>query len=248
MIYDIQNASLWKRASAWLLDFIIFLILATGFAFVMSLITNYSHYDEELHKYYTQYEEEYNARIDITSSEIEELSEEDRARYEEMFEALNNDQDVLYYYNMTINLMIVIVSIGCLLSVIVSEFVVPLIFKNGQTIGKKVFALGVVKNNAVRITHLQLFIRSFLGKFAIEIMIPVIMIIMLIAGQGNVFNVILLVGIVILQGILCIMTKYHQAIHDVLAYTVVVDLQTQMIFDNEDELLEYKKQNHLSKI
>lgn len=234
--------------SAWLLDFIIFLILATGFAFVMSLITNYSHYDEELHNYYSQYEEEYNAKVDIKSEEYEALSEEDQARYKAMFEALNSDQEVLYVYNMTINLMIVIASVGCLMAVLISEFVIPLFFKNGQTIGKKVFSLGVVKTNSVRITHLQLFVRTLLGKFAIEIMIPVIMCILLIAGQANVFHVILLVGIVIFQAMVTMMTKYHQAIHDILSYTVVVDLQTQMIFDNEDELLEYKKQNHLIEI
>jgi len=43
-------------------------------------------------------------------------------------------------------------------------------------------------------------------------------------------------------------TRYHQPIHDVLAYTAVVDAQTQMIFNNDDELLEYKKKNHLSEI
>lgn len=248
MIYDIQNASLWRRLSAWLLDFIVLLILTTGFAFVMSLITNYSHYDEELHNYYAQYEEEYNAKIDITSSELEELPEEDQARYKEMFEALNNDKEVLYVYNMTINLMMVIVSVGLFCAIMISEFVVPLILKNGQTIGKKVFALGVVKVNAVRISHLQLFVRTLLGKFAIERMIPVILIILLLFGQGNVFHVIVLAGLAIFQTILSIMSKYHQAIHDILAYTVVVDLQTQMIFDNENELLEYKKQNHLSTV
>ena len=244
-MYDIQNASVWKRLSAWLLDVIVLLILATGFAYVISLITNYSYYDDKLHEYYAKYEEEYDAKISITNAEYEELPEEEKQKYIDMFEALNNDQDVLYVYNMTINLMMVIVSLGGLFAVILSEFVVPLILKNGQTIGKKVFAIGVVKNNAVRITHFQLFVRAFFGKYAIELMIPAIMILLLLFGNGNMFSVLLLAGIALLQLGFCIFTKNHQAIHDILSYTVVVDLQTQMIFENEDELLEYKKQNHL---
>ena len=246
MMHDIQSASVWKRMSAWLLDVIVLLILATGFAFIVSVITNYSKYDEQLHAYYDEYEQTYDARIDITSEEYEQLSEEEKQKYIDMFDALNKDQDVLYVYNMTINLMMVIVSIAGLLSVIVTEYVIPLIFKNGQTIGKKVFGIGVVKINSIRITHLQLFVRAFLGKYAIELMIPALTILLLLFGHGGIFSIILLVGVVFFQLGLCIITKYHQAIHDILAYTAVVDLHTQMIFDNEEELLEYKKQNHLA--
>ena len=248
MIYSIQNASLWKRMSALLLDFIILLILTTGFAFVISLITNYSYYDEELHKCYDQYEEEYGCKIDISSSEYEALSEEEQQKYQDMFAALNADENVLYFYNTTINLTMVIVSIGVFLAVLIAEFVVPLFLKNGQTLGKKIFAIGVVKNNSVRITHLQLFIRSILGKYAIELMVPILLTILILVGHGNLIIILLLFGILIFQTMLCIFTKNRQPIHDILAYTVVVDMQTQMIFDSEAELLEYKKNNHLEEV
>ena len=248
MIYSIQNASLWKRMSALLLDFIILLILTTGFAFVLSSITNYSYYDEELHKYYNQYEEEYGCKIDISNSEYEELSEEEQQKYQDMFAALNADEQVLYFYNTTINLMMLIVSIGVLLAVLIAEFVVPLFLKNGQTLGKKIFAIGVVKNNSVRITHLQLFVRSILGKYAIELMVPIFLAILILIGHGNLIIILLLFGILIFQTMLCIFTKNRQPIHDILAYTVVVDMQTQMVFDSEEQLLEYKKNNHLKEV
>ena len=234
--------------SALLLDFIILLILTTGFAFVISLITNYSYYDEEHHKCYEQYEEEYGCKIDISSSEYEALSEEEQQKYQDMFAALNADENVLYFYNTTINLTMVIVSIGVFLAVLIAEFVVPLFLKNGQTLGKKIFAIGVVKNNSVRITHLQLFIRSILGKYAIELMVPILLTILILVGHGNLIIILLLLGILIFQTMLCIFTKNRQPIHDILAYTVVVDMQTQMIFDSEEQLLEYKKNNHLEEV
>ena len=235
--------------SAWLLDFIILLILATGFAFVMSIITNYNHYDEELKKCYEQYEEEYGLKIDITNAEYEELPEEEQQKYQDMFKAINEDQNILYYYNTTINLMMLISSIGVFLAVLISEFVIPLILKNGQTVGKKIFAIGVVKStNAVRITHVQLFVRSILGKYAIELMVPILLSILIFTGHGNFIFVVLLMGLIIFQIMLCIFTSKRQPIHDVLAYTVVIDMQTQMIFDSEEQLLEYKKNNHLEEV
>ena len=234
--------------SALLLDLIVLVILATGFAFVISVITNYSHYDEELHKCYDEYEEKYGLEIEISNSEYQELDEETQQKYQEMFAEINSDDNVLYYYNVTINLMMLIISIGVLLAVLIGEFVVPLILKNGQTIGKKIFAIGVVKNNSVRITHLQLFIRSILGKYAIELMVPILLTILILVGHGNLIIILLLFGILIFQTMLCIFTKNRQPIHDILAYTVVVDMQTQMIFDSEEQLLEYKKNNHLEEV
>lgn len=245
MIYDIQTASVWKRMSAWLLDFIVILILATGFAVVTSLITNYGKYNNQLKDYYAQYEEEYDAKINITKDEYDKLDETEKKKYDDMFEALNNDKDVLYVYNLTINLMIVIVSVSLLLSVIISEFVVPLLFKNGQTIGKKIFGIGIVKNNdPIKVSKIQLFTRAIVGKYAIELMIPVLALIFILVGNGGLFSTLLIIGLALFQIGLCLFTRNHQAIHDVLAYTVVVDIQTQMIFNNADELLEYKKKNH----
>ena len=248
MICDIQRASSWKRMSALLLDIIMIAIIASGFAYLLSIITNYSHYDDILNECYSELEEKYGVPINITSSEYEELPQEEKDKYDALYEELNANEEALYAYNMTVNLMMVITSISILLSALLLEFVIPLVFKNGQTIGKKCFAIGVVKNNSVRITTLQLFVRSFLGKYAIEIMIPALVIILMLFGNAGLFGVIMLVGIPILQMSLVILSKNHTAIHDVLAYTVVVDMQTQMIFANEEELLNYKKENHMLQV
>lgn len=248
MIYSIQNASIWKRLSAWLLDFIVLVILATGFAFLTSLITNFDHHDEELQAAIAPYEEEYGFKYDMSTAEYEQLSEEDQQRCQEMFEELRKDQNVNYYYNLVINLIMVITSVAIFLASMVTEFVVPLFLKNGQTLGKKVFAIGVVKINAVKITNLQLFVRSFLGKTAIELMVPTLLLVLIGVGHGSPLIVILLFGLAVFQLLLFIINRHHQAIHDVLAYTVVVDMQTQMIFDSEEELLEYKKKNHSEEV
>jgi hypothetical protein len=68
------------------------------------------------------------------------------------------------------------------------------------------------------------------------------------------FNTIGIVGMLILglillvQIILRITTHTNSCIHDVLAKTVAVDMQSQLIFDTEEELIAYKNKVHAEKV
>ena len=68
------------------------------------------------------------------------------------------------------------------------------------------------------------------------------------------FNAIGMIGMIILglilllQVILMIATHTNSMIHDVLAKTVVVDMASQMIFDTEQDLVEYKKKVHEERV
>ena len=73
MIYDLQKASLLKRASAWLLDVILLAVLACGFGMVLSSVTNYDLYIDALEAGYEKYETEYNidfGRVSILKKTI----------------------------------------------------------------------------------------------------------------------------------------------------------------------------------
>ena len=54
--------------------------------------------------------------------------------------------------------------------------------------------------------------------------------------------------ILLLQVILMIATHTNSMIHDVLAKTIVVDMASQMIFDTEQDLVEYKKKVHEERV
>ena len=58
MIYDLQKAALLKRASAYLLDVILLLIVITGAAFGLSALLGYDTYVERLEGIYAEYEAE----------------------------------------------------------------------------------------------------------------------------------------------------------------------------------------------
>lgn len=244
MLVDIQKASMWKRISAYIFDMILLGILAVGLAALLSFALGYDKYAIALDEAYAKYEEEYGVQFGITEDEYYELSEEERAIFDEASRAVSADQDALYSYNMVVNLTLIITTFSILLSYIGLEFVVPLLFKNGQTLGKKIFGLALMRNDGVKINAVSLFVRTVLGKFTIETMIPVLILIMIFLGSMGVVGVIVIGLIILLQIILLIATKTNSAIHDILANTVAVDFASQRIFDTMEDLIEYKKRLH----
>ena len=241
MTVDIQKASFWKRISAFMLDAIVMVILAVGCGAARSGALRFSEYNEKVQAAYTQYEEDYGISFELTQEEYETMLPEERARFDEAYDALIADQEAMYAYNMTIYLSMLITTMGILIAVILLEFVGPMMLGNGQTLGKKVFGLGVMRVDSVRLTTIQLFIRTFLGKFTIEIMIPILLVLALFFNIIGPVGLIVLGGILLLQVILLGISKTNSAIHDHLAGTVVIDIASQRIFDTTDDMIEYKK-------
>lgn len=241
MIYDLQKASVLKRISAWLLDLILLLVSVVGFAVLISTVVGFDDYAQGLEERYSHYEEAYGITFEITQEEYDALTPEKREAYDEASAALTADKEAIRNYNMIINLTLVMVSLGVLLGYLLLEFVVPLFLKNGQTIGKKAFGIAVIRSNGVRANGICLFIRTFLGKYTLETMVPVLIVVMLLFGMIGMLGTIVIMGLAIAQAVLLIVHCNRSVIHDLLADTVAVDLNSQMIFDTEEELLEYKK-------
>ena len=241
---DLQKASMLKRISAFILDVILLAVAITGFAFFLSAVTGYDSYNEKLDAIYASYEEEYGVKVGISLEEFEALTEEQKASYEAANEAIAKDEEASHAYGMIVNLTLVITSISILFGYLLLEFAVPLMFKNGQTIGKKIFGIALMRNDGVKINTVMLFVRTVLGKYTIETMIPVLIIIMTFFGSAGIVGLAVLLLIGVLELVMLCITKTRSCIHDLLAYTVAVDMQSQMIFESPEALLEYKKKLH----
>ena len=173
MIFDLQKASVLKRISAFILDAILICIVATGFAVVLSEITSYDSHSDRLEQYYAEYEQEYGVKFRMSEKEATAMTEEEQEQYKKAYDALIADKEAMSEYNKVINLALLITSVSILLAYAAMEFAVPLFLKNGQTVGKKVFGLGVIREDGVRMNNIMLFVRTFLGKYTLETMIPV---------------------------------------------------------------------------
>lgn len=241
---DLQKASMWKRISAWLFDGILTATLAVGLAFLLSLLLGYDGYSREVDASYAKYETQYGITFDISQEEYLALSEQAKQNYEAAYAALTADDAAMYAYNMVVNLSLLITTIGILLSVIGLEFVVPLFFGNGQTLGKKIFGIGLMRTDSVKMNTMQLFVRTVLGKYTIETMIPVYILLMLFWGTMDMMGAILLLAILLTQLVAVCVTRNRSAIHDLLAGTVAVDIASQRIFRSSEELIDYTKKIH----
>lgn len=247
MIYDLQKASMWKRISALLFDAILLGIVAVLFALAISGMLGYNAYSETVNNAYARYSDMYGMDMKMSATEYEALPQEQKDIMLQAFEALNADAEATHALGMMMEMSMLIASFGLLLAFILMEFVIPLLLKNGQTLGKKIFGIAVMHTSGVKLSGPMLFARSILGKYAVETMVPVYIILMLLFGAMNGIGVIVLLLLAVLQAVVLIATHTNSCIHDLLAKTVTVDLQSQMIFDSKEALIAYKEKVHAEK-
>ena len=238
---EIQKASIAKRISAGLLDVIAVSIIATLCAWLISLAADYDGWNKKLEDSYSRYESQYGVTFRITEEEYNNKSSSDKENYDNAYKALVGDSEAMKAYSMVTNLMILTVSLGLFIAVLIWEFIVPLFLKDGRTVGSLIFGIAVMRSNGVRISHISLFIRAILGKYAIETMISVYIIMMIFMNTIGIVGPLVICGILLMQLILIISTKNNQLIHCILSDTVVVDYSSQRIFDSQEDLLEHKK-------
>lgn len=241
MSISLQKGNFWKRISAYLFDLILTVMIAVGIAAAMSAILKYDNYSKELETYYTHYETIFSTDFDMTEEEYNALSEDAKANYQAASEAFGKDQNVKAVYAKMFSLTLVIASVGLLVAISLIYFVVPLLFKNGQTLGKKIFGLAVVRSNCVKITPPILFVRSILGLYTIETMVPVLLVTMIYFGVMGIVGTMTIFLILGLQVVVMAVTQTNSSIHDLLSDTVVVDMSSQEIFENQEELIAYKE-------
>lgn len=241
---DIQKATIWKRLAAWILDLILLAVLASAVMWGLSSLLHYSKYSQVVDDAYSRYEAEYGITFQISAEKYQTMTDAERQNWDDAYDALIADEEAMKAYNMTVNLILIMTTVGILLSMLILHIGVPLLLKNGQTVGKKAFALGVIRQDGVKMNNLQLFVRTLLGQFTLETMIPVYIVLMILWGTIGILGPAVLFVLIIGQMVCMGVTKNNAALHDLLAGTTVVDLASQKVFESQEALVEYTKQVH----
>ena len=260
---DLQKATNSNRISAFLTDLIALFVVVIGISNIFANIVGYDAKSDKLQAIYDEYEQQYiydafNATFGTetgpySNEEINKMITEDEATYLEWYNArvaeanveLNKDEEAKALYGVVVNLSIFNVMISILVGYALLEFVVPLLFKNGQTIGKKIFGIGLMRVDGLKLSPLQLAARTFLGKYTIETMIPVLVIMAMyfsaLSGDLVLLGLGVVAIIIIVECILFFKSEMSQFIHDAMAMTICIDIKSQRIFETEEELIEYKE-------
>jgi uncharacterized RDD family membrane protein YckC len=243
-MYDLQKADLWKRISALLFDFILLVIVVVGAALLLSTVLNYDSFSDELKAIEAKYEQKHNVSFGISSDEYDALDEEGQKLLKDAYADFAHDKEAVRLYDLLLNLTLIIVTFAILIGYLLLEFLVPLLLGNGQTLGKKIFGIGVMREDGVKLSPLLLFTRTVLGKYTVETMIPVMIVIMFVFQVLSTVGLIVLIALLGVQVVLICATAARTPIHDKLAHTVTVDIASQRIFDSPEELLAYKQKLH----
>lgn len=244
MSVTLQKANFWKRISAFLFDFIIAIMLTFAFSTAITAFCGYDSVSAEVNGYYTKYEEIYGIDFTISEEDYNALTEEQKTVYNEANRALQNDEGFQAVYQKAFSLILLIVGGGLFLGILLWYFVVPLFFGYGRTMGKKIFGLAVIRTNCVKVSNPVLFIRTVIGMFAIETMMPITLLIMIEFGLMGIVGIITIGLLGLLQLGVMIYTKTNSSIHDLLTDTVVVEFASQRIFDTQDDLLKFQQEEH----
>ena len=240
MEFSLEKAGIGKRISAFLFDFIIFSVIATGLAFLVSVITDYDSHSNRLGEIYEKYEKEYGISFQLSADELAAMTEDELAAYREKYAAaetaVSGDPEASREFSTVADLSLIITSVSLFIATLLSEFILPLLLGNGQTLGKKIFSIGVIRPDGVRLSRIQLFTRAILGKYAVETMIPVLLILLFyFRGMNALITFAPVAAIAIAQLIFFCAGGRRALIHDVLAGSVAVDMQTQIIYADEEE-------------
>ena len=230
-IYTPRHASLIKRAASFLLDIILLAIVFVGFLLLFAYLFDYDSTNKALNKMYL----DYGVMIPKDATEKLEFCDITQQSCIDAATALENDPMFKQLFVLRQRFLIVGPIGSFLLSLLIFNFILPLIFKNGQSIGKKLFAIGYVSKSEIRIKPIQLFIKFLFGDFIIDSVMTIIGLYYILWGNG--YAGLILIFVVVIGNIACFaLTKERTFLPDALANMFPIDMQEQMLFDTIEEL------------
>ena len=134
------------------------------------------------------------------------------------------------------------IALATFVSGVLSYIVMPLVFKNGQTLGKKIFGFGLASYDGYKFHNWQLYLR-YVPFFIVNaaMLAPIWTSLMLSIG---IFLAVILVSFALMMA-----SPKKTALHDFAARTIVIDQKTSILFENELEEEDYiAKEDGLEKV
>ncbi len=235
-IYKTTQPSYIKRLASFVLDLVLFLILATGIGFLTSLALDTTGNLNNLHTKYV----EHGVYVLNDSSEYiycDTTKEECKNAWLEF----NRDEVACSYYDKMVNDSLIITTVGASVSLLILEFAVPLLFKNGMTVGKKILNITLIDKRGIRVKNIQIFARCVIGKIGFVALVPTYMLIFSFFNiGGGLLGTLIFAAIELTNLCMLGLTPNHIGISDAIGGVYPVDNSTQIYFDTVEELNDAK--------
>lgn len=216
-----------KRTGAFLIDFLLTVVIAILVSFPAKAIASYDSAVENMDSAFEAIASRHGVSIDITNEQYAAFTEEELAAWEAAFTEIADNEQAMDLYNKTVRLSMTLTYVCLIVGVLVVEIGFPFYFANGQTPGKKIFGLRIEKKDGKPVGFSTLLIRSILGKLIIEYGIPVLFYFNLVYGAGVSAASVGFLMLATAQLMSFFLTEDRRVIHDFLASTHVVKLDNQ---------------------
>lgn len=133
--------------------------------------------------------------------------------------------------------------ISALIGGAVTYIVFPIVLKNGATVGKKVFGLGLANSDGYKMKNSQLAMRFMpYTVFILALLIPI--------WKSLSIPFVVLAAVFLVSSSIAMASPKKSSLHDFCARTIVVDTRTSILFDNfaeEEVYLRKEEEEELSR-
>lgn len=238
---DFYKAHPLKRIAAFVIDTILLLAITLGVVAAMHSSMDYAAHEKTYEQACVKYGQQFGVDLTASRTEQSELTEEEIEIYTKAWEAFNADEEAMNAVKSMLGISLLSTAVGLFAGYVVLEVMLPLIFGNGQTIGKKLLGLCVMHKYHVRVSVMQVIYRAIVGKYFIGVMIPVAMFQLRNYGVLGTTASLVMGIIAMVQGFMVLMSQANCGIHDKLFKTVVADFNEQHIFDTMEECIAFEE-------
>ena len=236
-IYTPKKAKRIKRLAAFMIDVICIIIVFTGVLYLAATISNYANMSAELEQLYI----DLGVKIPGEKEGQYVFCEIGNKECEDALKTLYGMDEFYVLFDGVQNFLIYGPIGSLFVSLLIFELIVPLILKNGQTIGMKLFNVGLISKNDIRVKPLQIFVRFLFGKFIINGIVPLLGILYIFVSDGAGITGAMLLLLFLIANLACYgVGKNYTFVPDTLSGVYPIDMQEQIFFDSEAQLMAAK--------
>ncbi len=225
----------YKRVIALLVDFIVCIQFFAFFQFLITpILNNNFNYQGLLEEYqnklvehglgYYEFDSETNSNIYVSYEIGDGEGHITQEKYDNASATFKNDSLAMEISNKVTTISMIGTSVELFLAILPNYLLFPLLFKNGQTLGKKIMKIAITDKNGCKLRFHLLLMRNVVGLFLFDLLVSYLCIF------------IINIPLVILVSIaMALFSKEKRTIHDLIANTYVVDEELSIIYSSLGE-------------
>lgn len=222
------HASLKKRMAVAALDLVLALLLTALLACAFGALFGYARTVAQIDRVTTDFEIANRINLSITEEVYQSLPEAERTRYDLMIDALRHDPAMIDAYTDLVGATVGIAALSFLVAYLALEILIPLCNKHRATVGGLLLGMTLAQADLSPVRTSTLLGRVLIGKYLMETLLPVIVLIItaleVIPGLAGILILLVFAAVQIWA---VAATAQHVPVHGLISGTVTANAAKQ---------------------